>query len=100
MSEPTKISTIISKILNDMMDDTDRRITELSNKLQETAKQLRDSDITESLAKAQAMRDELAGWDAIVPTTDCAYCNSTGKCDDDNECGFCDNSLTTRMDTK
>lgn len=28
-------------------------------------------------------------WDAVVPTNECRHCKGTGKCDDDNECGFC-----------
>lgn len=30
-------------------------------------------------------------YDAVRPTRDCLHCQGTGKSDDNNECGFCDN---------
>lgn len=29
------------------------------------------------------------GWDDPRRTDNCLHCHGTGKCDDDNECGFC-----------
>lgn len=29
-------------------------------------------------------------WDAVVPTDSCPYCDGTGRADDNNECGFCE----------
>lgn len=29
------------------------------------------------------------GWDDPRPTSKCLHCKGTGRCDEDNDCGFC-----------
>jgi DnaJ-class molecular chaperone len=28
-------------------------------------------------------------WDTVRATKECPHCKGTGKCDENNECGFC-----------
>lgn len=35
-------------------------------------------------------------WDAPIPTSDCPYCEGTGKADESNECGFCEDPKKER----
>ena len=48
------------------------------------------------LEKALVRKD----WDAVVSTNECLHCKGTGKCDDDNECGFCEASSDDDIQTK
>ena len=51
---------------------------------------MRDVPLTTFTERAKQMYGWGGGWDRVRKQSECLHCHGTGRCDENNECGFCE----------